>query len=317
MKKNHISRGLIPTYIFFLLSIYALLTYSESYAENVIVKPVKAVVTKLGNGKLVLLDRSNKESSNFTGPERSRTLEPKGKGLVVPPKAPSGSSEGYTMANIEFKDKTEKTIPKPIAHVRPTSYKAIYWFPCRAAAGEFIFAWLEVQNADTNKKPFCPQIDVGTGRINLNSQFDQTQSNYASKMTKGFLKTITDSFPRYSQNLTSPSRIFISPVGNGTIIVDVSSSEDNITVNALVGDVTIQSAEQPNGFILQQGLSYSSSSGRTQNINPADIPRSSIEAFLNPNNWSQSVAAQIQELQKEPNLAQWQNQPTPRREVPR
>lgn len=311
MKATYIYKWLLLTLTSFLLPISALLTYSESYAENV---PIKAVVTKVGNGILNWVDKSSGGLHNLT--TRNITLEARRKGLLVP-KAPSGSTEGSTIAHLEFADSAGQTIPTPIAQVRPTSYKAVYWFPCRAERGKFLFAWkIDVKDERTGQLA-CRQIDVGTGRINLNSQFTQPQSNYASKMTKGLLKTITNSFPRYSQDITSPSRIFISPVGSGTVVVDVSSSEDNITVNALVGNVNIQSTAQSSGFILQQGLSYSSSSGRTQNINPADISRASIEAFLNPNNWSQSVAAQIQELQKEPNLVQWQNQQTPKREVPR
>jgi hypothetical protein len=302
MTKNSIHRYILLTLTTFLLTVSVLFTYSESYAGD---GQEKAIVTKVGNGILQWTDRNTKGLNPFK--EKEITLEARRKGLVVPKVL--SSSKSVTMANIVFKDKTGKSVPKPIAHVHPTSYNAIYWFPCRAVAGKFIFAWIDVGNERTGI-PVCSQIDMGTGKINLKSQFDQTQNNYASKISKGIFKTIDSLFPHYAQNPAPSSRIFISPAGTRTTVVYTDVNDENITVNALVGDVTIQFPQQASSFILQQGRSYSSSNGSINSINASDIPSSSINAFLNPSNWSQSVTTQIQELQQEPGLTQWQTSET-------
>jgi hypothetical protein len=303
MRLAYINRHLLLGVTSLLLTVYVLFTYSKSHAKN---GQEKAIVTKIGNGILQWTDKKTKGLNPFK--EKEITLEARRKGLVVP-KALSSSSEGMTMANIVFKDEVGKSVPKPIAHVRSTSYNAIYWFPCRAIAGKFIFAWIDVGNENTGV-PVCSQIDMGTGRIDLNTQLDRTQNNYASKMHKGIFKAKDSLFPHYTQNPAPSSRILIFPQKSGTTIVYTDVNDENITVNALVGNVTIQFPKQSSSFILQQGHSYNSSNGSINDINDSDIPRSSVDAFLNPNNWSQSVTNQIQELQQEPCLTQWRNSET-------
>lgn len=298
MKLSYLSKWFIPTLTSLLLTIHALLSYSESHATD---RPIKADVIKIGNGELYWLDD---ESGGFNRvANRNVTLDARGNGLEVP-KARTGI--GDTIAHLEFFSTTKK-LP-PLVQVRPISDKAIYRFPCRGRRGEFIYAWkIEVTTSET-EKPACPLIVAG--KIQLNSQYHPSQNAQAFQNNKSRIKITANSGTRYSQNFTSPSSIFISPVGSGVIVVHTIVSDENITVNALVGDVSVQ-VEQSSEFILNQGSSYSSSSGSIQPIDSANIPSSSIEAFLDPNNWSSSVAPQIEELKQQPSLAQWQNPPPP------
>jgi hypothetical protein len=135
----------------------------------------------------------------------------------------------------------------------------------------------------------------------------QCQINYQGKMITSFkftdpAKSLKDELLWLREKaqileLTScrlyvyqPGDLIISPENNEQLtLVQTEQSEDgNVVINALVGNVNIILPKDRKSLTLTKGYSYSTKTGKGNKVNcPKVYNSSSVQNFLNPDNWSQ------------------------------
>jgi hypothetical protein len=85
-----------------------------------------------------------------------------------------------------------------------------------------------------------------------------------------------------------PGDLIISPMNNEqlTLVQTKQSANGNVVINALVGNVNILLPEERKSLTLNKGDSYSTETGKGKKVNcPKVFDSSSVQTFLNPDNW--------------------------------
>ncbi|WP_375503676.1 hypothetical protein [uncultured Nostoc sp.] len=284
-------------------------------------KPVKAEIKNIGDqGQELQVLEQNKAGRLVPVATQPEVITAMNRLLVVP----KGSKKPF--GHLRFF--TSSGAIDPLVQVGPNTQKTTYRFPCTPLNGKFMFAW----GLNTNRDPSCRGIIVykGLGRVSISQTFpfflskvhDITQfgsSLLKTKALSNFLSSQADSY----------ENINLSPEGSGITIVQVDSSAERVIIDALVGNARIITDSEPEGISLKEGFSYDSS--KPDPIEPIKITeetRWAIAVFVDPQNWTESVAPQIPTLQQQPSLQKFLDQEVidygnadfpknPPREVPR
>jgi hypothetical protein len=281
---------------FLLLSIALIPLYTRaSDVKNSPREPVKAEIINIGESGQELQVFNRRTGGLIRVDKQPKVIIAKKMTLEVPP----GSKKPF--AHLKFITSSGADID-PIVQVGPNSKKTRYWFPCQAEEGKFVFAW----GLNTNQDPECREIVVkgGVARVSMSLTFHSfiSKSTDLTQVARNQLKTkgLSDF---YTSQVDSPESINVSPESSGITIVQVNSSDKQIIINALVGNVSITADDRPGEIILEEGLSFDSN--EPDNRKPIEITEETqwaIAAFVDPNNWSESVAPQIESLRQEPSL---------------
>ncbi|WP_193193931.1 hypothetical protein [Nostoc sp. MG11] len=318
MKLIHSQILLISALTTALIPFYSLAIDVKSSAQE----PVKAEIKNIGDQGQELQVLEKKDRGLVPVADQPKVITAKNRFLLVP----SGSKKPF--GHLRFF--TSSGAIDPLVQVGPNTQKTTYKFPCNPLNGKFMFAWGLLTN--TNKNGLCHGIIKvrDMGQVSRNQTFpffvskisDITQfasSLFKNKALSNFLSSQADS----SENIN------LSPEGSGITIVQVDSSAERVIIDALVGNAKITTDSQPEAISLKEGFSYDSS--KPDPIEPIQITeetRWAIAVFVDPQNWTESVAPQIPTLRQQPSLQKFLDQevidygdadlrPNPPREVPR
>ena len=97
-------------------------------------------------------------------------------------------------------------------------------------------------------------------------------------------------------NVYQPDDLVVVPASENATLVLAQSSNNVMTVDALAGDVIVQSAQKPEGILLREGSRYIHPQGTVQSINISEVVQTNpVQIFLNPENWAPEDSAELNE----------------------
>jgi hypothetical protein len=274
------------------ISFYSLASDVESYAQ----KPVKAEIQKIGDGGQALRVLEKKSSGLINVADRLKVITAKDRFLRVPP------GRNQPLGHLRFFTSSGRI--DPLVQVGPNKDETVYYFPCYALNGKFMFVW---GLGDAYRGDACHGIKVGDkGMGEVRSQtfpllISQIPDRYA-RFANGLLTT--KDFSNFLISQADSSKVInISPGGSRITMIQVDSSAERIIIDALVGNAKITTESQPEGITLEEGRSYNSSKPEPiGSIEDTLETRWAISVFVDPKNWTESVAPQISTLQQQSSL---------------
>lgn len=90
-----------------------------------------------------------------------------------------------------------------------------------------------------------------------------------------------------------PGDVVISPASEAATLVEIQTAGNSVEVAALVGNVTLLSADNPRGLLLPEGSSYQSGEGEVATLDCSSrLNSDSVQTFLTPQVWGDSGEAQ-------------------------
>jgi hypothetical protein len=102
-------------------------------------------------------------------------------------------------------------------------------------------------------------------------------------------------------NVYHPNDVIVAPASEQATLIQAQGLDNTLTIDALVGDVIIRSAKTPGGKILKVRHRYTYPDDNVQPINNRDLnDMPLVKEFLDPINWPQGTAKQIESYRSSP-----------------
>ncbi|MBN3907801.1 MAG: hypothetical protein HWQ35_14935 [Nostoc sp. NMS1] len=291
MKLIHFQILLISALTTALIPFYSLAIDVNSSAQE----PIKAEIKNIGDQGQELQVLEKKSSGLLPVADQPKVITAKNRLLLVP----SGSKKPF--GHLRFF--TSSGAIDPLVQVGPNTQRTTYKFPCTIVNGKFMFAWGLINNT---KGGLCHGIikvrDIGQVSRIQTVPFFLSKTPDITQFASSLLKTKALSNFLTSQ-ADSSEKINVSPESIGITIVQVDSSAERVIIDALVGNAKVTTDSQQEGISLREGFSYDSSKPETiEPIKITEETRWAIAVFVDPKNWTESVAPQIPTLQQQPSL---------------